>query len=65
MTTQKEGRDLEGQLGCDYCHRQIPHSEAFHPEGEEYAMYFCGLECFQAWRRKAAEEKAGDEPPGH
>jgi hypothetical protein len=39
----------------------IPRSETHHPEGEEYVMYFCGLECYAVWRGEAAK---GDPRPG-
>jgi hypothetical protein len=51
---------LEGQLECAYCLKNVPTSEAYQPEGEEYTMYFCGLECYSAWRRQAAEKSEGD-----
>jgi hypothetical protein len=51
----------EGQVDCALCMKYIPRSEAHHPEGEEYVMYFCGLECYALWRSEAAR---GDPRPG-
>lgn len=52
---------FEGQVDCAYCLESIPPSEAHHPEGEDYVMYFCGLECYALWRSKAQK---GDPRPG-
>jgi hypothetical protein len=51
----------EGQVDCALCMESIPRSETHHPEGEEYVMYFCGLECYAVWRGEAAK---GDPRPG-
>jgi hypothetical protein len=47
---------FEGQVSCEYCRKSIPRSSALQPEAEEYMVYFCGLECYEAWRKQAAAE---------
>jgi hypothetical protein len=59
MADEEEVPGHEGQVSCEFCRKNIPRSEAFQPEGEEYVAYFCGLECYQAWR-KEAEQDSGD-----
>jgi hypothetical protein len=53
MADDEEVPGFEGRVGCEYCKRHIPRSEAFQPEGEEYVAYFCGLDCYEAWRKEA------------
>jgi hypothetical protein len=59
-----EHRDIpgfEGQVQCAHCMKKIPRSEAHQPEGEEHVSYFCGIECYEAWRKQATK---GDPRPG-
>lgn len=49
-----------GSVQCAYCRKSMPAAEAYQPEGQEYMMYFCGLECFDAWREQAASDLAGE-----
>lgn len=39
------------QVSCEVCLKEIPRSEAKTREGEDYALYFCGVECFDRWER--------------
>ncbi len=45
-------------LSCDVCMKEIPHSAAQTSEGEEYIMYFCGLECYKKWKSTEQENKS-------
>lgn len=56
-----EPRDFSDQetVTCRECRREIPPSEAKSVEGQDYVWYFCGLDCYQAWRRRAEREAAG------
>jgi hypothetical protein len=38
--------------------KNLPRTEALQPEAEEYVMYFCGLECYEAWRRASAQDRS-------
>ena len=46
----------EGQVSCEFCRKNIPPSEAYQPEGMDYAAYFCGLSCYEAWRESGRKE---------
>ena len=59
MNERNEKNDLHGQVSCEYCKKAIPASEAYQPEGEMFALYFCGIDCFDEWRR---EGEAGPGP---
>ena len=56
MADEEEVPGFEGKVSCEYCKKNIPRSEAFQPEGEEYVAYFCGLHCYEAWRREAERD---------
>ena len=32
---------------CSVCHKEIPLSAAFTPEGADYVGHFCGSECYE------------------
>jgi hypothetical protein len=38
-------------VSCAVCLRDIPYDESSVVEVDDYVMYFCGLECFQVWRK--------------
>lgn len=45
---------------CGQCSKEISHAEAMTPEGQEYAQFFCGLECYEQWRKP--DDKSQDQP---
>jgi hypothetical protein len=47
----------KAMVSCEVCLREVPFDQSSVVEVEDYVMYFCGLECYQAWRRagKVAE----------
>ncbi len=49
------------KIACDVCKREIPKAAALHPEGEEYVLNFCSIECLDYWKqeqKKAEPEKS-------
>ena len=46
------------QIDCEICLKEIPISEAMSDEATDYVAHFCGLECFDKWR-KQQEDDAG------
>jgi len=46
------------QVSCEACMRQIPSEEAYRAEAEDYVLWFCGLDCYTAWKEEAAGEKS-------
>ena len=40
------------RVPCDVCEHDIPLSEAVVPEATDYVVYFCGLDCYDRWRRQ-------------
>ncbi len=46
----------EGNVECEMCLKEIPHSEAGIVEANDYVMYFCGLDCYRQWRETIPEK---------
>lgn len=42
--------DVE-RVTCETCLKEVPKSEATSPEATEYVLYFCGLDCYEQWKR--------------
>jgi len=47
----KQSTDSWELVECEVCLKEIPTSEAKCDEVNDYVLYFCGLECFDKWRR--------------
>lgn len=43
------------QVVCAQCSKEMPADLAIHPEGQEYALYFCTPECHAEWRKEKAD----------
>jgi hypothetical protein len=39
-------------VSCQICMKEIPLSEAVVPEATEYVAHFCGVECYDKWKRQ-------------
>jgi len=44
---------MPSAISCRLCGHEIPLSEAVVPEAADYVAYFCGLDCYAAWRSRA------------
>jgi hypothetical protein len=45
--------DNETNFRCTVCEHEVPLSEAVVREASDYMAYFCGLECYERWRKQA------------
>jgi hypothetical protein len=45
-------------VACEMCLKEIPASEATVAEATDYVMYFCGLDCYETWKRQSDKGKA-------
>lgn len=43
---------------CEMCLREVPASEAAVAEATDYVLYFCGLDCYETWKRQSDSNKA-------
>jgi uncharacterized protein DUF3330 len=41
------------QVPCAVCEHEVPLSEAVVREASDYMAHFCGLECYERWRKQA------------
>lgn len=48
--------DVDVHVPCEVCMKEIPVSEAKSEEATEYVMYFCGLDCYDKWKRQEQEK---------
>lgn len=47
---------FSGQVACEVCLSEIPHTEAQSTEADDYVLYFCGLDCYDQWNREGDPE---------
>jgi uncharacterized protein DUF3330 len=47
-------REAASQIRCVVCEHEVPLSEAVVREASDYMAHFCGLECYERWRKQAA-----------
>jgi len=48
---RKDLTEIE-RVDCEVCLKEIPASEATSSEASDYVIYFCGLECYEKWRKE-------------
>lgn len=46
-------------VSCKLCLESVPLSESDISEAEDYVAYFCGLECYDEWKKLQADKKPG------
>ena len=39
-------------VACEICLKEIPVSEASSCEASDYVVHFCGLDCYEKWRKQ-------------
>jgi hypothetical protein len=47
-----EVRDEEDMVSCEVCMKEIPASEIRNSEAIDYVIHFCGLKCYEKWRKQ-------------
>jgi hypothetical protein len=48
-------------VSCDICMKEVPIDEANSFEAVGYVVHFCGLECFEKWKKKKQSAQIGDD----
>ncbi len=43
-------------IACELCMKEIPKSEANVAEAADYLLYFCGLDCYDAWQQEPRKD---------
>lgn len=39
-------------VSCEVCFKEIPLSEATSVKATDYIVYYCGLECYDKWKKQ-------------
>jgi len=48
---------------CEVCLAEIPESVSMSSEADDYAVHFCGIECYKIWRdTENSQHSANDKP---
>ena len=55
MAEDEEPLEIE-QVECEVCLKEIPLSEATSEEASDYVTYFCGLDCYDKWKKQLDEQ---------
>lgn len=42
-------------VACEICLKEVPISEAVVPEAAEYFVNFCGLNCYEQWKKQGQQ----------
>lgn len=50
-------------VSCEMCLKEVPATEALIPEASDYFVYFCGLECYEKWKRQGGKPDEQTEKP--
>ena len=37
---------------CEVCLKEVPRSEAKNVEANDYMLHFCGMDCYDKWRKE-------------
>jgi len=56
MATHDKSTEVE-QVACDVCLKEVPLTEATVPEALDYVAHFCGLECYEQWKKQGSKPK--------
>lgn len=62
MTTNDKPGDVE-HVACEICLKEVPLSEATVPEASDYFVHFCGLDCYEQWKKQGAKPVAQVDKP--
>ena len=54
MTQASKSHDM---ASCEECFKDVPISV----ESEEYVAYFCGLGCYNQWKKKHQDKALGED----
>jgi len=45
------------EVACSVCMKEIPASEAKSEEAAGYVAHFCGLDCYDKWKKQTGDEE--------
>ncbi len=50
-------------VACEVCLKQVPASDATMPEATDYFVHFCGLECYEKWKKQPEAARPQNKNP--
>ena len=62
MTTHDKSSEVE-RVACAVCLKEVPISQATVPEVLDYVVHFCGLECYELWKKQGDKPRQQNEKP--
>ena len=52
----KDNKPIDEELvACDVCLKELPKSEAIVLEVTDYVAHYCGLDCYEKWKKQSAK----------
>lgn len=57
MIEQKKIIEPE-KVACEVCLKEIPLSEATSVKATDYIVYYCGLDCYDKWKKQTEQRKS-------
>lgn len=55
MKNNKDTNDKQSR--CDCCNEDIPPSAALTTEGKDYIYHFCGMQCYDLWKKTNSNDE--------
>ena len=52
MVKKSDSSEAE-KVSCAICLKEVPITEAVIPEAADYVAHFCGLDCYEKWKRQS------------
>ncbi|MDP3281999.1 MAG: DUF3330 domain-containing protein [Nitrosomonas sp.] len=49
------------RVACEVCLKEIPLSEAASAKATDYIVYYCGLECYDKWKKQAEKTESSSD----
>ncbi len=60
MIEKKEIIEPE-KVACEVCFKEIPLSEATSVKAIDYIVYYCGLDCYDKWKKQDVESESSSD----
>lgn len=64
MAKSQQG-EVQVPIACEVCLKEIPPSVDQSLEGPDYIYHYCGLECYEEWRRQREQAEAAEPAQAH
>ena len=52
MVKKSDSSEVE-KVSCAICRKEVPLTAAVIPEAADYMAHFCGLECYEEWKKQS------------